>query len=259
MCLRGSVLRLEEQSPAPDKLSSAELPIVNRCSAPVIELASRATSGQSALVAKWVEPNTQHARQSPMRRIAVAIFPAVLMMSCGDTDAPRPAAPNTENSQSGAPSADVERRIAELRAFRPDSALSGSQCDALSVSNGAVQLDAAGSVLARAIQASQPVPVADLRLVVHFGSGFPSFTCTDLESEVHEAIIDETWPASAKSATFTVAEGEACSSATLQLVDVDVQAPNGQLVGLDDITITNTAWQWWHPFECHLLDDPPKG
>ena len=63
MCLRGSVLRLEEQSPAPDKLSSAELPIVNRCSAPVIELASRATSGQSALVAKWVEPNTQHARQ----------------------------------------------------------------------------------------------------------------------------------------------------------------------------------------------------
>ena len=49
MCLRGSVLRVEEQSPAPDKLSSAELPIVNRCSAPVIELASRATSGHYAL------------------------------------------------------------------------------------------------------------------------------------------------------------------------------------------------------------------
>lgn len=195
-----------------------------------------------------------------MRRSAAAIvFATLVMMGCGDTDAPRPGASSTENSQVGAPSADVQRRIAELRAFRPDSALSGSQCGDLSVSNGSVQLDAAGSMLARAIQTAQLVPVTDLRLVVRFGSGFPSFTCTDLASEERKATIEETWPATATSATFTVAEGEQCSSATLQLVDVVVQVPDGQLVGLGDIAITNGAWQWWHPGECHLLDDPPKG
>lgn len=110
-----------------------------------------------------------------------------------------------------------------------------------------------------AIQSAQPIPATDLSLVVRFGSGFPSFTCTDLDSEVREATVDETWPATATNATFTVVKTEQCSSAALQLIDVVAHAPDGQSVRLGDIAITNTTWLWWPPSECHLLDDPPEG
>jgi hypothetical protein len=154
---------------------------------------------------------------------------------------------------------DVGSRVAELKAFKPLPSLSGTQCDALSVSNGSIQLDAAGSRLLRAVQTSEQISAEDLHLVVHFGSGFPSYTCTDLESEIREASIDETWPATADGATFTVVTGTQCSSAKLELHDVVVQAPDGQQVPVGDIAITNPSWQWWHPFECHLLDDAPSG
>ena len=180
-------------------------------------------------------------------------------MACDDNGAAGPGVSSIESYEVPAPPANVPRHLAELRAFRPDPTLAGSQCGALSVSNGSVQLDAADSQLSKAVQAAHPVLTTDLRLVVRFGSGFPSFTCTDLEFEVRKAVVDETWPASADSATFTVVKSEQCSVATLQLVDVVVVAPDSQLVELGDITITNTAWQWWHPSECHLLDGPPQG
>lgn len=186
------------------------------------------------------------------RRFTALVVATLLMVGCASTgESKAPPSPPT------AASADVEQRIAELRSFRPDPSLSGSQCGDLSVSNGSVQLDASESSLTRAVQAAQPVPATALHLVVRFGSGFPSFTCTDLDSEVREATVGEEWAASATSASFTVVESKRCSSATLQLVDVIARAPDGQLVELGDIAITNTAWQWWHPFECHLLDDPP--
>ena len=73
------------------------------------------------------------------------------------------------------------------------------------------------------------------------------------------AVVDEPWPASATSAAFTVVEGDQCSSATLRLLEVVVQVPDGQRVRLGNIDITSTAWQWVAPFECQLLDDPPNG
>jgi hypothetical protein len=100
------------------------------------------------------------------------------------------------------------------------------------------------------LQTDQPVPPTALHLVVHFGSGFPSFTCTDSEPE-RLAVVEATWPASARSATFTVVGGQQCSVATLHLVDVTALAPDGQEVPLGDVTVTNRAWQWWPPFECH--------
>jgi hypothetical protein len=146
-----------------------------------------------------------------------------------------------------------QRRAAELSEFEPDPALAGEQCSDLSVSNGSIQVDATGSRLAKVVQVEQPIPSTDLRLVVRFGSGFPSFTCTDLESEMRDATVDEEWAASATRATFTVVVGERCSTAALELYGVVAQAPDGQHVELGDIVITNRAWQWWHPFECQLL------
>jgi hypothetical protein len=55
-------------------------------------------------------------------------------------------------------------------------------------------------------------------------------------------------------ATFTVERNEQCSAATLNLDGVIAQAPTGQQVPLGTITIINTAWQWWHPTECHLVE-----
>lgn len=193
-----------------------------------------------------------------MRRTGAAIgFAALLLLGCSDTDDVRREAASAESSVPGAPSTDVQRRLAQLEAFEPDPTLAGQQCGDLSVSNGSVQLDATGSSLARAIQTNQPVPQSDLHLIARFGSGFPSLTCTDLESEVHRATVEESWPASATSATFTVVTAEQCSSATLQLVGVAVFAPDGQIAQLGEISITNPAWQWWPPFECHLVDHPP--
>ena len=145
------------------------------------------------------------------------------------------------------------QRIAALQSFAADATLSGHQCAELSVSNGTVQLDASGSSLAAKLQTDQPVPPTALHLVVHFGTGFPSFTCTDSEPE-RLAVIDATWPATAGSATFTVRGAPQCSTATLHLLDVTAFAPDGQEVPLGDVTITNTAWQWWPPFECHRDD-----
>jgi hypothetical protein len=42
--------------------------------------------------------------------------------------------------------------------------------------------------------------------------------------------------------------------ATLELDGVVAETPTGQEVPLGDITVVNTGWQWWHPFECHLVD-----
>ncbi len=148
------------------------------------------------------------------------------------------------------------QRIAALQSFAADPTLSGHQCADLSVSNGTVQLDATGSSLTATLQTEQPVAPTALHLVVHFGRGFPSFTCTDAEPE-RLAVIDATWPATAGSATFTVRGAPQCSTATLRLVGVAARAPDGQEVSLGDVTITNTAWQWWPPFECHRDDYVP--
>lgn len=115
-----------------------------------------------------------------------------------------------------------------------------------------MQLDASRSRLARTVQNSTAVPADDLRLVVKFGSGFPSLTCTDIESEMHTARVDESWPASARAAVFTVTASDRCSVAKLSLQGVVATAPDGEAVDLGDVTITNQAWQWWPPFECHL-------
>ena len=163
------------------------------------------------------------------------------------------------DTSAAAVEADVQRWVAELDAFEPIPSLSGQECGDLSVSNGRVQLDASGSTLTRAIQAETPVPPTALHLTVHFGSGFPSFTCTDLADSVRHAVVETSWPASAAGATFTVVTGERCSIATLHLVGVVAVAPTGQSLPLGDIAITNLAWQWWHPFECQLLEVAPEG
>lgn len=80
-----------------------------------------------------------------------------------------------------------------------------------------------------------------------------SLTAT-LQTEPPVAVIDATWPATADSATFTVHNATQCSTATLHLVGVSVRAPDGHEVSLGDVTVTNTAWQWWPPFECHRDD-----
>ncbi len=113
-------------------------------------------------------------------------------------------------------------------------------------------------MLAPSFQQSTDIEPADLHLVVNFGSGFPSFTCTDLDTEVRRAVIDETWSATAAGGVFTVVPADRCSVATLSLVDVVATSPGGNQVVLGDMTITNQAWQWWHPFECDL-DDTSNG
>jgi hypothetical protein len=173
-----------------------------------------------------------------------------------DTGRPDPEATGSTVSTVGA--AKVLRRVDELKSFQPDQSRSGHQCGDLSVSNGTIQLDASSSSLASAVQTATIVPPTNLHLSVQFGSGFPSFTCTDLDAEKHNAVVDETWPVSAASATFTVERNEQCSAATLNLDGVVAQAPTGQKVPLGAITIINTAWQWWHPFECHLVEGALK-
>ncbi|MDP2292667.1 MAG: hypothetical protein Q8M22_15885 [Actinomycetota bacterium] len=189
-----------------------------------------------------------------MRRSLLLVVIAAVSCSSGGEAAPEASVPDTAPSPTAI---GVEGRIGELERFAPSATLAGEQCGDLSVSNGTVQLDASGSMLARAIQRDTRVSPTELHLEVRFGSGFPSFTCTDQESELHHAVVEETWPASATSGTFTVVAGPLCSSATLRLADVVATSPAGHEVPLGDIAITNPAWQWWHPFECHLLDDPP--
>jgi hypothetical protein len=96
------------------------------------------------------------------------------------------------------------------------------------------------------------VAPSDLGLVVKFGTGFPGNTCTDLADEIRQPVVDETWPATAAGATFTVDRGEQCSVATLELRDVVVTAPSGATVPLGRLVLANPAWQWWPPFECAL-------
>jgi hypothetical protein len=148
--------------------------------------------------------------------------------------------------------------LSRLRSFVPVDDLAGEQCGELSASDGTVQIDASGSILSSVTQQATPVPASDLRLIVHFGSGFPAFQCTDLTPEVREATIDQTWPASAAEGTFTVLPSMQCSTATLELRDVVAVSPAGDEIHVGDVSITNIAWQWWHPFECHVdLDRLP--
>lgn len=77
-----------------------------------------------------------------MRQSAAMILLATLsMMGCDDTDGARSSTSSSPDiSPASIASADVQLRIAELKAFTPDSTLSGSQCGDLSVSNGSSNL-----------------------------------------------------------------------------------------------------------------------
>ncbi|MEO6122329.1 MAG: hypothetical protein ABIR32_01370 [Ilumatobacteraceae bacterium] len=140
----------------------------------------------------------------------------------------------------------------DLAAFVPSEDLAGQRCGALTTSNGSVQVDATASLLAPVTQQSTQVASSDLRLSVHFGSGFPGHQCTDLSSEVRNPVVATSWPATATAATFTVIPSLQCSAATLQLEGVVATSPAGDQVHLGNIRITNQAWQWWPPFECHV-------
>ena len=208
------------------------------------------------------EPNSGGFRLTVVKRRHTArlLLTTLSMISCGtpgSTD--RSGGTGSMGTSAAAVEVDVQRWIAELAAFEPNPSLSGQECGDLSISNGTVQLDATGSTLTRAIQTETPVLPTALHLTVHLGAGFPSFTCTDLADSVRLAFVEASWPASAAGATFTVVSGERCSIATLQLVGVVAVAPTGQSLSLGDITITNSAWQWWHPFECQLLDVAQEG
>lgn len=187
------------------------------------------------------------------RSRALVVFALLTCAACS-TGGRSLSTPRTEPSvvSTSIDDAELQQRIEQLEAFSPSPALGSNQCWELSISDGSVQIDASGSLLARKLQAATVVAPADLRLQVRFGSGSPSFTCTDSESEVREAVVDETWPAIAAAATFTVVAAESCSLATLQLTDVVAEAPNGARVPLGDLTLVNPAWWFVHPFECHL-------
>ena len=195
--------------------------------------------------------------------VVSAMVASMGFAGCATDEASREHCGDGASCNTSPPSSIAERdpgsfgvRLAQLEAFQPDEARAGEQCDEMSASNGSVQLDASRSLLSTVLQQSMPVRANELHLVVNFGSSLASFTCTDLESEVHPAIIDETWPASAAGGIFTVTAGSHCSVATLALRDVVARSPGGQEVDLGDIVIRNDAWQWWPPFECHLDSGP---
>lgn len=179
-----------------------------------------------------------------------AIVLAVSLLGC--TASRSGSEPTTSLAESHANVETLQQRLNQLRGFQADDRSAGEQCDDLSASNGTVQLDASLALLPRTFQDATVVTAEDLNLIVHFGSGFPAFTCTDLASEVRLAVIEESWPASAEGGVFTVTPADRCSVAQLTLQGVVVKAPNGDAVVLGTMTITNEAWQWWPPSECHL-------
>ena len=199
------------------------------------------------------------------RFLLSALVASMLLVGCATDEASREGCGEgtscntlSPSSSADAKSASLEARLAQLNAFQPDDSLAGEQCAELSASNGTVQLDATASLLSAGLQQSTPVGAEELHLVVNFGSGLPSFTCTDVESEVHRAIVDETRPATAAGGIFTVMAGDRCSVASLALRHVVARSPDGQQVDLGDIVLKNDAWRWWHPFE-YRLDNAPTG
>jgi hypothetical protein len=149
----------------------------------------------------------------------------------------------------------VRQHIDQLTKFDVTAALHQDGCGAMSSSSDSVAVDASNSYLPPRLQAATPIAGTDLHLRVVFGSGLPGSDCTDLPDEVSRPLIEETWPAEAASAVFSVVASERCSSATLKLADVTVIAPTGERVSLGDITMSNNAWQAWPPFECHIQSD----
>lgn len=152
----------------------------------------------------------------------------------------------------------VDQRIQQLINFEPDPSLVGDQCGELSISDGSAQIDATASTLPHSSTDGRSVTIAaaDLRVVVRFGSGFPSRNCTDVISEIHRAHVDEEWPATAASGTLRIDLSERCSVATLRLSGVVASAPFGQTVDLGQLTIVNDAWQFWPGFDCRISASP---
>jgi hypothetical protein len=144
-------------------------------------------------------------------------------------------------------------RIDQILAFDSLRSQGSISCGDLSLLSGGMLLDASGTEVLRAPQIATPLSADQLNLVFSFGSALPSFTCTDIPSEVRIRDVEETWQATTSGGTFTViADSINCSVATLEVHDVNVVSPSGKTVPIGDVFITNPAWQMWHPSECQL-------
>lgn len=87
-------------------------------------------------------------------------------------------------------------------------------------------------------------------LRVEFGEALPSTVCSDVEEENTTAIVEERWPASYEEIRMELPPGDECGSANVHLVGVQAFPPDGSVVELGDITMTNTNWMVEPPFEC---------
>lgn len=84
-----------------------------------------------------------------------------------------------------------------------------------------------------------------------FGSALLSTQCSDEgEENPVRAVVDERWPATSEDIRMDLPPGLQCGPATVHLVGVTAFPPDGTIVELGDLTMTNTNWMIEPPFEC---------
>ncbi|MEQ1699054.1 MAG: hypothetical protein ABMA25_03040 [Ilumatobacteraceae bacterium] len=88
-------------------------------------------------------------------------------------------------------------------------------------------------------------------LSVVFGSSLLVTSCNDeVDDNQQQPTVDERWPASYSEITMELPSGSDCGPATVHLVGVKAFPPDGTIVELGDMTMTNTNWMIEPPFEC---------
>lgn len=92
------------------------------------------------------------------------------------------------------------------------------------------------------------ISVGPLR--AEFGSSLTSTACSDEVDEPQQPTVDERWLATYEEIQLVMPPGNDCGPATIVVTDVRAFPPDGRVVPLGDLTMTNTNWMVEPPFEC---------